>query len=139
MIANHDRRPLRRPIAFAAAVLSGPSFGHAALREQLSEVVIDRRVDSSKSHWISRVRTTTICTSNGSTRVHDDTRMTYWLRGGPAGQLAEPNLTVRIYQTLPRSKPCLRYRDAAPLPPLPRLELARRWQKNMMLNKWFTC
>ena len=99
-------------------------------------------LDFSESHWISRVRNDNdlhiewLDTEPYTTTL----RMTYWLRGGPAGHLAEPNLTVRIYQDAAQVEALSE--TAAPgrgarFRPLPRdLELARRWQRNMMLNKW---
>ena len=99
-------------------------------------------LDSSESHWISRVRNDNDLHIEWLDKEPYTTtlRMTYWLRGGPAGELAEPDLTVRIYQDAAQvealSEVAAQGRGAHSRPLRRDLELARRWQRNMMLNKW---
>lgn len=100
-------------------------------------------LDADSSHWISRARgdndlflertrvepyTTTLC-------------MTYWLRDGDGIELKDPDMTIRIYRDAGQAEAvsCLAghsHRLLRELRSSHASELDRRWQINMMLNKW---
>ena len=99
---------------------------------------------AAESHWISRVRNEDDLHVEwlGDEPYTSTLRMTYWLRSGRgSATTAAPNLTVRIYRDaaqvealadgVPARRPGTGRRA-----PLPGRELALRWQRNMLLNKW---
>lgn len=68
-------------------------------------------------------------------------RMTYWLGNGRGPESPAPNLTIRIYRDAAQAEALAD--DAGIRPAAARREgsvagreLALRWQRNMMLNKW---
>lgn len=95
------------------------------------------------SHWISRAKsdadlyvernllepyTTGLC-------------MTYWLRNSDGLEVKDPDMTIRIYHDAGQVEAvsCLsghRHRRLQQLELTHAAELDRRWQINMMLNKW---
>jgi uncharacterized protein len=100
-------------------------------------------LDAETSHWISRVRgdsdlflerthaapyTTTVC-------------MTYWLRDDTGAVIKDPDMTIRIYHDAGQVEAVScraghQHRLLRELSGSHAGELSRRWQINMMLNKW---
>jgi uncharacterized protein YqiB (DUF1249 family) len=100
-------------------------------------------LDAETSHWISRARgdsdlylartqsapyTTTVC-------------MTYWLRDETGAVIKDPDMTIRIYHDAGQVEAVScraghRHRLLRELSGSHAGELSRRWQINMMLNKW---
>jgi len=100
-------------------------------------------LDPNTPCWISRARgdsdlylertqsapyTTTLC-------------MTYWLRDGNGARIKDPDMTIRIYHDAAQAEAvgCRaghRHRLLRELGASHAGELNRRWQINMMLNKW---
>lgn len=101
------------------------------------------KLDPTTRCWISRAKgdsdlylertqsapyTTTLC-------------MTYWLRDGGGVAIRDPEMTIRIYHDAAQAEAvgCRaghRNRLLQELGASPAGELSRRWQINMMLNKW---
>jgi uncharacterized protein YqiB (DUF1249 family) len=95
------------------------------------------------NHWISRAR------ADNDLHVHrtlaepytTTLNMTYWLRDGSGLELKDPDMTVRIYHDAAQAE-VLNCRSRHHHRMLRELaeshagELTRRWQINMMLNKW---
>lgn len=102
------------------------------------------RLDPSASKWISRVK--------GDNDLHLERiaaepytttwRLTYWFRDAEGAEIRDPDLTVRIYLDAGQAEalscqPRHRHRLLQALATSSHaLELSRRWQVNMMLNKW---
>jgi uncharacterized protein len=102
-----------------------------------------RDVTGDASHWISRAKsdndlylertlhepyTTGVC-------------LTYWLRNNEGMEIKDPDMTIRIYHDAAQVEAvsCLaghRHRRLQELESTHAQELNRRWQINMMLNKW---
>ena len=100
-------------------------------------------LDGAGCHWISRARgdndlflerthaeryTTTLC-------------LTYWLRDHAGAQVKDPDMQIRIYHDagLVEAVSCRaghRHRQLRQIHSSHAGELDRRWQINMMLNKW---
>ena len=100
-------------------------------------------LDPETSRWISRARgdsdlylertqdapyTTTVC-------------MTYWLRGESGAVIKDPDMTIRIYHDASQVEAVScraghRHRLLREISDSHAGELSRRWQRNMMLNKW---
>lgn len=125
-----------RPGSFSGLMLLYESNYHKLLELTVS-------TGTHGSHWISRVR-------NGNdlhlewleAEPYTSTlRMTYWLDNGRGRAAAVPNLTIRIYrdalqaEALADDMGMRRPAKSSPVP-VPGRELAQRWQRNMMLNKW---
>lgn len=100
-------------------------------------------LDDGHHKWISRVR--------GDNDLHLERiqaeaytmtyRMTYWLREPGKAEAKDPDLTVRIYHDAAQAEALScqyghRHRLLRELASSHRGELSRRWQINMMLNKW---
>lgn len=92
--------------------------------------------------WVSRVRGDSELHLEwlGSEPYTSTLRLTYWLRDPDGSARAEPNTIVRIYHDAAQAE-ALPDRDVDPKPQgfaalRRRHELQRRWQRNMMLNKW---
>jgi uncharacterized protein YqiB (DUF1249 family) len=125
-----------RPGSFSGLMLLYESNFHK-LMQLTGEVV------AAQERWISRVRNDNELHIEwlGAEPYTTTLRMTYWLRGSAAGESPEPNLIVRIYHDAGQVEALVG--DGRQWPAgsrgfaLPQdRELARRWQKNMMLNKW---
>lgn len=104
------------------------------------------RLDASGSKWISRVK--------GDNDLHLERiaaepytttwRLTYWFRDAEGLEIRDPDLTVRIYLDAGQAEALScqrrhrhRHRLLKALATSSHaLELSRRWQINMMLNKW---
>ncbi len=68
-------------------------------------------------------------------------KMTYWFDDAAEGLVADPDLIVRIYHDAGLAEGCggrhsHQHRVLQELERVHRLELDRRWQTNIMLNKW---
>lgn len=93
--------------------------------------------------WVSRVRNENDLHLEWlSAEPYTSTlRMTYWLKSGRGPATPAPNLTVRIYrdaalvEALAEDAVTRRSATASPGSVAGR-QLAQRWQRNMMLNKW---
>jgi hypothetical protein len=95
------------------------------------------------SRWISRVRgdndlfVERVVAGPYTTTL----KMSYWLRAPDGLEVRDPDLTVRIYHDAGQAE-VLNCRIRHHHRQLQRLaathtgELSRRWQRNMMLNKW---
>ena len=100
-------------------------------------------LDAAGSRWISRVAgDNDLFVERMQFETYTTTlRMTYWL-GGPDGTaVRDPDLTVRIYHDAGQAEAlnCRvrhRHRLLQQLAASQSGELGRRWQRNMMLNKW---
>jgi uncharacterized protein len=100
-------------------------------------------LDADGSRWISRVfGDNDLFVERTLSEAYTTTlRMTYWL-GGPDGvEVRDPDLTVRIYHDagLAEALNCRarhHHRLLQQLAASHSGELSRRWQHNMMLNKW---
>lgn len=93
------------------------------------------------SRWVSRVRNQSdLHVEWLEAEPYTSTlRMTYWLRGAQGQETPAPNLTVRIYRDAAQAEVLatdVRRSGNRSLGSLPGQELARRWERNMMLNKW---
>jgi uncharacterized protein YqiB (DUF1249 family) len=125
-----------RPGSFSGLMLLYESNYHK-LMQLIGEI------GPAKSGWISRVRNDSDLHIEWlETEPYTSTlRMTYWLRGGIAQETPEPNLIVRIYHDAAQVEALAGDNPHECTVPEPRAllrggELARRWQRNMMLNKW---
>jgi uncharacterized protein YqiB (DUF1249 family) len=100
-------------------------------------------LDPGSSVWISRI--------TGDNDLHVERvlaepytttlRMTYWLRGPDGDAVRDPDLTVRIYHDAAQAEALKcrmqhHHRLLRELAASHASELSRRWQRNMMLNKW---
>jgi len=100
-------------------------------------------LDAGDTRWISRVPgDNDLYVERTLTEAYTTTlRMTYWL-SGPAGEaVRDPDLTVRIYHDAAQAEAldCRsqhQHRLLRELADSHGAELGRRWQQNMMLNKW---
>jgi uncharacterized protein YqiB (DUF1249 family) len=125
-----------RPGSFSGLMLLYESNYHK-LMQLTGEVV------AAQERWISRVRNDNELHIEwlGAEPYTTTLRMTYWLHAGPGNESAEPNLIVRIYHDAGQVEALVgdgrQWPAGSPqiAPPGGR-ELSRRWQKNMMLNKW---
>ena len=91
--------------------------------------------------WISRVRNESDLHLDWlATEPYTSTlRMTYWLRSAQGQSAPAPDMTVRIYRDAAQAEaldPDGRRSGSRRQSSLPGQELARRWDRNMMLNKW---
>jgi uncharacterized protein YqiB (DUF1249 family) len=99
-------------------------------------------LDNEGSRWISRVvGDNDLFVERSLSEAYTTTlRMTYWLAGPDGVEVRDPDLTVRIYHDAGQAEALnCRHRHHHRL--LKQLaaadsELGRRWQRNMMLNKW---
>ena len=98
---------------------------------------------SLRSRWISRVRNQNDLHLEwlGAEPYTSTLRMTYWLKGGCSPAVAAPDLIVRVYRDAGQAEAltddaAMRRPTTARPGSVPGRELARRWQRNMMLNKW---
>jgi uncharacterized protein YqiB (DUF1249 family) len=96
-----------------------------------------------RTRWISRVRDQNDLHLEwlGAEPYTSTLRMTYWLRSGVGPATPAPNLSVRIYRDAGQAEAVAEdagtRRPAAPgSSSVPGRELALRWQRNMMFNKW---
>jgi hypothetical protein len=95
------------------------------------------------SHWISRANTDSDLYLERTLQEPYTTGvcMTYWLRNRDGIQIKDPDMTIRIYHDARQVEAvsCLaghRHRRLQELESTHAQELDRRWQINMMLNKW---
>lgn len=95
------------------------------------------------SRWISRVRNQNDLHLEwlDAEPYTSTLRMTYWLRNGRGPATPAPNLTIRIYRDAAQvealaAEAVMRPSAARRPASIPGRELALRWQRNMMLNKW---
>jgi uncharacterized protein YqiB (DUF1249 family) len=93
--------------------------------------------------WISRVRKENDLHLEwlGAEPYTSTLRLTYWLRSGRGPATPAPNLIIRIYRDAAQAEVLADdsgMRPAGTSRPgsVPGRELALRWQRNMMLNKW---
>lgn len=100
-------------------------------------------LDPRDSCWISRVNGDNDLYLERSLAAPYTTtlRMSYWLEGPDGVEIRDPDLTVRVYHDAAQAE-ALHSRRHHEHRVLRRLaashagELSRRWQRNMMLNKW---
>lgn len=95
------------------------------------------------SHWISRANTDNDLYLERTLHEPYTTGicMTYWLRNSDGVEVKDPDMTIRIYHDASQVEAvsCLaghRHRRLQELESTHAAELDRRWQINMMLNKW---
>jgi len=100
-------------------------------------------LDGETSNWISRARgdndlflTRTLAEAYTTTL-----RMTYWLRGPDGAAIRDPDMTIRIYHDAGQAEAVVcrqghQHRLLREIRQSHAGELSRRWQINMMLNKW---
>ena len=125
-----------RPGSFSGLMLLYESNYHKLLE-------LTGRPGAAGSRWISRVRhDNDLHLEWLDAEPYTSTlRMTYWLRDGREPATAAPNLAVRIYRDAAQAEALADdagIRRSATRSPasVPGRELALRWQRNMMLNKW---
>jgi uncharacterized protein YqiB (DUF1249 family) len=123
-----------RPGSFSGLMLLYESNYHKLLELTGGQSAVDAR-------WISRVRNESdLYLEWLEAEAYTSTlRMTYWLRSGQGPMAPAPNLTVRVYRDAAQAEALAgdrRLAGRAGPGALPGRELARRWQRNMMLNKW---
>lgn len=99
-------------------------------------------LDERTSHWISRVA--------GDNELHLERlkrepytttlQLTYWLRDGNGLEIKDPDMTIRIYHDAGQAEAvgCREGHRHSLFKEIrsSHAELNRRWQINMMLNKW---
>jgi uncharacterized protein YqiB (DUF1249 family) len=95
------------------------------------------------SHWISRANRDNDLYLERTLHEPYTTaiRMTYWLRNSAGAEIKDPDMAIRIYHDACQVEAvsCLaghRHRRLQELESTHAKELNRRWQINMMLNKW---
>ena len=100
-------------------------------------------VDGAASSWISRVRDDNeLFVERVQSGPYTTTvKMTYWLAGPGGIAVRDPDLSVRIYHDAAQAEAlsCRQehhHRALRQFAATHDLELSRRWQRNMMLNKW---
>lgn len=100
-------------------------------------------LDAGDSQWISRVTgDNDLFVERMQFETYTTTlRMTYWLGGADGQAVRDPDLTVRIYHDAGQAEAlnCRAHHHHRLLQELAAThsaELGRRWQRNMMLNKW---
>lgn len=100
-------------------------------------------LDSDTSSWISRTRQDNdlFLTRTLKEAYTTTLRMTYWLHGPDGIAIRDPDMTIRIYHDAGQAEAvvCRQGHQHRLLREIRRShagELSRRWQINMMLNKW---
>jgi hypothetical protein len=107
---------------------------------------LDRLVgelDPSDAKWISRVRgDNDLYLERMRAEPYTTTlRLTYWLDDAAGAPIMDPDMTIRVYHdaALVEASTCRSRHRHGLIRALARShtrELSRRWQINMMLNKW---
>ena len=100
---------------------------------------LDRGMDS----WISRVRSDNdlYLERTGAERYTTTLCMTYWLRSADGRPVKDPDMTIRIYHDAAQveavsCRAAHRHHRLREISRSHAGELNRRWEINMMLNKW---
>lgn len=101
------------------------------------------KLDPGTKRWISRARRDNdLHLERVLTETYTSTyRLTYWFPRGVDGEVRDPDLCVRIYHDAAQAE-ALGLRSQHQHRALRQLaashagELNRRWERNMMLNKW---
>jgi uncharacterized protein len=100
-------------------------------------------LDPGLSRWISRIRhDNDLHLERTLAEPYTTTlRMTYWLRDADGVALKDPDLAIRVYHDAAQAEAVAarahhRHRQLRRIAASHTGELSRRWERNMMLNKW---
>jgi hypothetical protein len=100
-------------------------------------------LDAQSHRWISRVRSDNNLHVERmqSERYTTTLNLTYWLRNSDGTEIRDPDMTVSIYHDAAQAavlhcRAGHRHKRLQELAASHAGELSRRWQINMMLNKW---